>query len=78
MDVDRRREASVESPGVRDAPMAGAGSEPEVDPATVDVEGRASALLAAGLTRKDIVQTLVEETGLARNEVYRRVTDLPS
>lgn len=58
--------------------MAGAGSEPEVDPATVDVEGRASALLAAGLTRKDIVQTLVEETGLARNEVYRRVTDLPS
>lgn len=50
---------------------------PAVDEAKmVDIEGRAAELLAQGTTRKDVVQQLVEETGLARNEVYRRVMDL--
>lgn len=43
-----------------------------------DFDSRVQALLAQGLTRKGVVQHLVEETGMARNEVYRRVMDLPS
>lgn len=58
--------------------MAGRGVLERPDPASIDIESRATALLHAGLSRKDAVQTLVEETGLARNEVYRRVTDLSS
>ena len=50
--------------------------KPDVKP--VDIEKRATELLEEGLTRKGVVQTLVEETGLARNEIYRRVMDLPS
>ena len=45
-------------------------------PVTIDIEGRAGQLLAQGVSRKGVVQRLVEETGLARNEVYRRVMDL--
>lgn len=47
--------------------------------ARVDVgalESRARALLADGLSRKDVVTRLTESTGLPRNEVYRLVTDL--
>jgi 16S rRNA (cytidine1402-2'-O)-methyltransferase len=44
----------------------------------VDIEQRARELLAQGVTRKGAVQQLVEETGMARNEVYRRVMDLPN
>jgi 16S rRNA (cytidine1402-2'-O)-methyltransferase len=44
----------------------------------VDIEQRARDLLARGVTRKGAVQQLVEETGMARNEVYRRVMDLPN
>jgi 16S rRNA (cytidine1402-2'-O)-methyltransferase len=47
-----------------------------VSPAEFD--SRVHQLLAQGLTRKGVVQRLVEETGMARNEVYRRVMDLPS
>jgi 16S rRNA (cytidine1402-2'-O)-methyltransferase len=46
--------------------------------AVPDVESLAATLLGEGLSRKDAVQRLVEETGLPRNEVYRRVMDLPN
>ena len=52
--------------------------EPTAPPAAaVDIEQRATELLTLGVSRKDTVQKLVEESGLARNEVYRRVMDLP-
>ena len=45
--------------------------------APFDIEQRAGELLADGLSRKEAVQRLVEESGMPRNEVYRRVMDLP-
>ena len=52
--------------------------QPYVAPAIlVDIEQRATELLAQGVSRKDTVQRLVDESGLARNEVYRRVMELP-
>ncbi len=41
-----------------------------------EIEERAEELLSAGATRKDVVVLLVKETGIARNEVYRIVTNL--
>jgi 16S rRNA (cytidine1402-2'-O)-methyltransferase len=46
----------------------------EIDPSMI--EDRARELLAEGLTRKDVAARLVEELGVARNEVYRIVTNL--
>lgn len=58
--------------------VLGQSETPQIDEASlVDIESLAAELLAQGLTRKGVVQRLVEETGLARNEVYRRVMDLP-
>jgi len=37
---------------------------------------RAKALLAEGLSRKDVAHRLVEETGISRNTAYRLVNDL--
>ena len=45
--------------------------EPKVDPAD-----RAKALLAEGLSRKDVAERLAEETGISRNRAYRVVNDL--
>jgi 16S rRNA (cytidine1402-2'-O)-methyltransferase len=52
---------------------------PEGDdqPAPADTAVRAAELLATGLTRKEVVQRLVADTGVARNEAYRIVTSLP-
>lgn len=50
----------------------GAVTAPTIDPAI-----RAAELLASGLSRKDAVQQLVADTGVARNEAYRIVTSLP-
>lgn len=50
----------------------GAVVAPTVDPAI-----RAAELLASGLSRKDAVQQLIADTGVARNEAYRIVTSLP-
>ncbi|MEO8199251.1 MAG: 16S rRNA (cytidine(1402)-2'-O)-methyltransferase [Gemmatimonadota bacterium] len=58
--------------------LAGFSGSVEEDPALIDVEGRGAELLAEGMTRRDVVQRLVEETGLPRNEVYRRVPHIPS
>ena len=41
------------------------------------LRAQAAALLAEGLTRKDVVRRLTESTGLGRNEVYRLVMELP-
>ncbi len=57
--------------------MTGA-PESRLDPATFDIAARAGELLRAGMSRKDVVQALAEETGLPRNDIYRRVTELPS
>ncbi len=57
--------------------LAGASAEvaPAVDAAALRAE--AAALLAGGLTRKDVVRKLTESSGLGRNEVYRLVMELP-
>ena len=41
-----------------------------------DPEVRARALLAQGMTRKDVVERLTEETGITRNIAYRLVNEL--
>jgi 16S rRNA (cytidine1402-2'-O)-methyltransferase len=58
--------------------MAGSPDAGNLDLDSIDVGARAAELLRAGMSKRDVVQALVEETGLPRNEVYRRVTDLPS
>lgn len=51
--------------------------EREAPPAPLDAATRAAELLATGLSRKAVVQRLVADTGVARNEAYRIVTSLP-
>src|SRR2546421_404098 len=41
-----------------------------------DPTARARALLAQGLTRKDVADRLAEETGITRNSAYRLVNEL--
>jgi 16S rRNA (cytidine1402-2'-O)-methyltransferase len=41
------------------------------------IHAEAAALLAEGLSRKDVVRRLTESSGLGRNEVYRLVMELP-
>jgi 16S rRNA (cytidine1402-2'-O)-methyltransferase len=41
-----------------------------------DAGARAKALLAEGLSRKDVANKLVEETGISRNTAYRLVNEL--
>jgi 16S rRNA (cytidine1402-2'-O)-methyltransferase len=72
----------------RDAPprgevtlvVAGTGgtAEPadEAVTATAEVRQRARALLATGLSRRDVAAQLAEESGVSRNEAYRVVTTL--
>lgn len=55
--------------------LAGATAPPPAPQPEV-VAAKARALLAEGLSRKDVVRRLTESTGLARNDVYRLVTDL--
>lgn len=47
---------------------------PAPEPGAVAAEARA--LLAEGMSRKDVIRRLTESTGLPRNDVYRLVTDL--
>jgi 16S rRNA (cytidine1402-2'-O)-methyltransferase len=51
--------------------------ERDAAPAPADTAIRAAELLASGLSRKAVVQRLVADTGVARNEAYRIVTSLP-
>jgi 16S rRNA (cytidine1402-2'-O)-methyltransferase len=46
-------------------------------PSPEETAQRAAALLATGLTRKAVVQQLISESGVARNDAYRIVTSLP-
>src|SRR5437773_2549398 len=41
-----------------------------------DPAARARALLAEGMTRKDVAERLAEETGITRNRAYRLVNEL--
>jgi 16S rRNA (cytidine1402-2'-O)-methyltransferase len=41
-----------------------------------DAGSRAKALLAEGLSRKDVAERLAEETGISRNRAYRLVNEL--
>jgi len=45
-------------------------------PPVVDPEARARALLADGMSRKDVADRLAEETGISRNSAYRLVNEL--
>ena len=42
----------------------------------IDPEVRARALLAQGMTRKDVAEQIAEETGISRNAAYRLVNEL--
>jgi len=55
--------------------VAGTGRAVREDPAP-DPEAMARALLAQGLTRKDVADRLAAETGITRNTAYRLVNDL--
>lgn len=55
--------------------VAGTGRRPKSAP-PVDPEARARALLAGGMSRKDVADRLAAETGISRNTAYRLVNDL--
>lgn len=54
----------------------GPGPAPRPESGAVDPEARARALLAEGLSRRDVADRLAEETGITRNTAYRLVNDL--
>jgi 16S rRNA (cytidine1402-2'-O)-methyltransferase len=55
--------------------VSGTGRRVREEPAA-DPEARARALLAEGMTRKDVADRLAEETGITRNTAYRLVNEL--
>src|SRR5204862_5127894 len=55
--------------------VAGTGKQRIAEPPD-DPGERAKALLAEGLSRKDVAERLVEETGISRNIAYRLVNEL--
>lgn len=67
----------------RDAPprgevtvvVAGTGT-PHREALTPDPEARARVLLAQGMSRRDVTEALIEETGISRNAAYRLVNEL--
>ncbi len=56
--------------------VAGAGRRPAAEPSPADLETRARALRAQGMTRKDVAERLAEESGVARKTAYRIANDL--
>ena len=57
--------------------VAGTGKPvPEEHAPVPDPEARARALLAQGMTRRDVAEQLAEETGITRNTAYRLVNEL--
>lgn len=56
--------------------MAGRPDQPAAQHPVADVAERAREILAAGVSRKEVVQRLVNELGVPRNEAYRIVTSL--
>ncbi len=55
--------------------VAGTGRPPREEPRP-DPEARARALLAEGVSRRDVADRLAEETGISRNTAYRLVNEL--
>lgn len=55
--------------------VAGTGHAARQAPAP-DPEARARALLAQGMSRRDVANTLADETGISRNTAYRLVNQL--
>ena len=55
--------------------VAGTGKPPRAA-APPDLEERARALLADGMSRRDVANRLADETGISRNTAYRLVTEL--
>jgi 16S rRNA (cytidine1402-2'-O)-methyltransferase len=55
--------------------VAGTG-KPRAEEPRVDPSDRAKALLASGLSRKDVAERVAEETGISRNAAYRLVNEL--
>ena len=66
-----RGEVTVVLAGATEADLA----TPAADPADVERVIRES--LAAGRSRKDVVQEVIARFGLTRNDAYRKVTDTP-
>lgn len=57
--------------------VAGTGKlPPNPEERAPDPEARARALLAQGMTRRDVAEQLAEETGITRNTAYRLVNEL--
>jgi 16S rRNA (cytidine1402-2'-O)-methyltransferase len=57
--------------------VAGTGKAARQEPAPAhDTEARARALLAQGMTRRDVAEQLAVETGITRNTAYRLVNEL--
>ena len=57
--------------------MEGSGTPPAAPDRTTDAVEEATALLAEGLTRREVARRLTETLGLSRNDAYRLVTGLP-
>ena len=55
--------------------VSGTGKQ-KVEEAPPDPTERAKALLAEGMSRKDVAERLAEETGISRNTAYRLVNEL--
>jgi 16S rRNA (cytidine1402-2'-O)-methyltransferase len=57
--------------------MEGTGSPPPAPDRTADAAEAAAALLAEGLSRREVARRLTETLGMSRNDAYRLVTGLP-
>ena len=57
--------------------MEGTGTPPAPPDRTADAMEEAAALLAQGLTRREVARRLTETLGLPRNDAYRLVMGLP-
>jgi 16S rRNA (cytidine1402-2'-O)-methyltransferase len=56
--------------------LEGAGSPPEPEDRSDEARAQAEALLAEGVSRREVAQRLSATLGLSRNEAYRLVTEL--
>jgi 16S rRNA (cytidine1402-2'-O)-methyltransferase len=57
--------------------MEGTGTAPAVPVRATDAVEEATALLAEGLSRREVARRLTETLGMSRNDAYRLVTGLP-
>jgi 16S rRNA (cytidine1402-2'-O)-methyltransferase len=57
--------------------IEGTGAPPPPADRTADATEEATALLAEGLSRREVARRLTETLGMSRNDAYRLVTGLP-